>query len=359
MSSETRRMLRATAVAVIAAVMSVPSVAGATDFTPLPGAPGVGTLTGPGAIQPGGATPTTYTVSTTISSSATLDYLSSVTLCLYKSGEEDRCDDANPDPTKAFVVTWTEPASNPAAEVESDSDGGEFAEVGTNEYVLDTTCGGDASCNKFSWTGDYATATSMDIKFAFTVSKAMLKSDADGWTALVTALDDRTDAATAGGKGTKSGTFAVSYYGEINTSADNTTNFGNLAESSNATANNIDGVKYRANAASKYQIAATDFDYGSGTSTLDLVAPSDPDSPGTPASAKVFLSCKIGATWSATDDTWVTNSAADMVGSVSASTDENDSTRNNFSCKLYYGSGATRTLVAHSSTITISIADAA
>lgn len=360
-----KRHLRVITALIAGAVVSVPGVASANDFTPLPGAPTVGTVTGPGEIQPGGETPTTYSASATVSSSATLDYLNNVTLCVFKTGSSSECDKGQPDPTTAFVAVWTEPvASGTALEGTSSTDN--FAKTGTNEYVLDTTCsGGDTTCSAISWSGSYATATSMTITFKFTVSKAMLKSDTGGWTAQISVLDDRTNAATAGGKGFASSTFKVMYYAEIGTTPDNNVNFGNLAENSSTTTSgeNIGGVTYRANAASKYRIVAQDFTYVVGestVSTISLVAPTDTSDPGNPGTAQVFLSCNEGATHSGGTKSWVTTSASDLVGGgVSASTSEAYSSRNSFSCKLYYGSGATRSLVKHSSNITITIVDAA
>lgn len=329
-------MKKTTVGAVVAAlfalsmVASAPISVSADSFKPGPDAPSVTISSYPPSIAPGALSgepeaAVVYTVSVGVTKNSVLSDLSTVTMCWYsvEAGGTDACESAGTDPTKEFLMTWTQSTNT-------------FAKTGTNQYA-----------NASSTSTYSASAQSMTMDFKFQVSKAM--SAQDDWLAKVVATDDA-EAGGGSGSATTDAATTVSAYGEITSlrgEQDFTAGDSVVLKDATAKVEDFAAGTYLLNTSKDIKIAGDDFSDGNGN-TLSLVST-------TPGSGEVKLQCNFGSTFDTDDvDNTELTSTATKIGTLAA-TGEAGNSSTKMSCQLTYGGGATKAMVDYSNAVTVSI----
>ena len=262
MRATLRRRLGAAAAVAGAAVLSVAGIASGDEFDPGNSAPSVSSPSLSAAIVPdSGASNSQYSYAVTVGDADTLEDLSTVSVCLYRtSGGDATC--ATPDPATDVALTWTR-----ATGVFAVDDGG------ANDYWANGTAPAPSAPT--------LSATSGTFTFTFTVSEAMREG---GWTATVTATDASAASATDA-----TATTAVAWYGAI--TARVSQEFGTVAAgATGATGTSTPTVT--ANGTSTFGLSAGAF--GSGGSSFSLASGLPTD---VPAAGEVALDCTMGATF--------------------------------------------------------------
>lgn len=295
----------ASLLALMGLTLSAVGVASADEFTTANSAPTVSSPSLSASIQPdAGASDTVYSYSVTVGDADTLNDLSTVTVCLYRTtGGDSTC--ATPDPTTTVKLTWTQ--STDAFTIDDGS---------VNDYWA-LGSGADAS------TSPTLTGTSGTFTYKFTVSEATREG---GWTAAVTATD--TSAAAASDS---TATTTVNHYSAITTRVSQ--DFGTLSASLASGGTSTASPTMTANGQTTYSMTAGDFTDGTYTFTLKTTGLTSEG----PAAGEVTFDCEVASTF--------TESSAVRVGSTSTQLSADETTTGtpeggsavDNSCRLAHG----------------------
>lgn len=313
-------------------IASSTSGAFADTFSPQNDPPTIAGLVVPNALAP--AHPrsiSTYTVSATVGSQATVANIKYVDICWYNkdSGTADSfCANASTDPINEFHMRWTENGDLQT--------GGPFSVTGNNNY---------ANSGSSAEYGD-GTGLTMDIHFKFKVSEAM--HFGSNWSLHVWVTDDQDQTSqedNAFNEWFVDG-LSVTYFGQVST-ARSAHSFGELRTGEYQLAENISSGTYRANGNSHLTIEATDFTYLTQTLSLQNYPPS---------TGFVSLRCNPGQIFNDGGSINVLG-IADIYdySNFAAGTGEGVGTPVEHSCRLDFGGGAQVANVAYSNTVTLAI----
>ena len=286
-------------------VVSGVGVAGADEFTTANTAPTVSSPSLSASIQPdAGASGTVYSYSVTAGDADTLNDLSTVVVCLYRTtGGDSTC--ATPDPTTTVKLTWTQ--STDAFTID-DGSVNDFWALGT---------GAEAS------TAPTLTATSGTFTFNFTVSEATREG---AWTAAATVTDS--SSATASDS---TATTTVQHYSAITTRASQS--FGTLSAGLEAGGTATASPTVTSNGQTTYSMTAGDFTDGTYTFSLKTTGSTSEG----PAAGEVTYDCEVASTFAEASAKRVGSTSTELSATETPTgTPEGGSAVDN-SCRLAHG----------------------
>lgn len=278
--------------------------------------------------------------------------LKHVTLCIYQpsahADSEEDCDPADrdgepyePDPTSLFLMVW-ERANAPGEGESWPANGGAFSVVGDNKYA--------ESGSSTDW--DDGTQNTLEVVFGFQVSNAMRKGN--DWAVRVEATDtgDRTASETLEN-------VTVAYFEKIVTQRASV-DYGVLAVGVPVVKNDLPTGDYSANSRARLSIEGSSvFSVTTGGGqTIELPLRARGVS-GAPASNQIAIDCAGQATFSEGASVRLdAGGLQELFGAVSRS-GEDAAALPLHSCRAEYGGGIDLANIALSTTVTVSLAEAA